>query len=204
MRILHTATACLFLAACGGAGEAVATNEEAASAQDVQAAETTGGWIVDMDQSRLGFTASQNDKAFEGRFKDFDAAIVLDPDNLDAASIDVTISMSSAETGDRQRDSALPGKDWFDVKNYETARFVSTDISSTGDNTYEARGALTIRDVTEDIILPFSLVIDGDTAKAEGAVTLMRDTFGVGRGEFTTGKWVGLSVEVTVDISATR
>ncbi len=199
MRLCVAAAAIGLLVGCGNTS-AEATAAEAAATSSVQ----SGAWTVDYDQSSLGFEATQNGKVFDGKFDEFEASIVLDPSDLVNASIDVSIAMDSAQTGDRQRDSALPGTDWFDAKSHPTARFVSTSVRSVGENAYEAAGALTIRGVTNDVTLPFALVIEDNAAKAEGRVTIMRDAFGVGRGEFKTGTWVGLSVDVVVDITASR
>ncbi|MEX0645843.1 MAG: YceI family protein [Parvularculaceae bacterium] len=161
-------------------------------------------WTVDMTTSRLGFSASQTGKPFEGQFEKFDAKIAFDPADLSKSSIDVAIDMTSAKTGDRQRDQALPGSDWFKTKDFPTARFAATEVEEAGEGRYIAHGSLTIRDATKPIDLPFSLEINGDAAHAQGEATLMRVDFGVGQGEFATDEFVGLEVRVIVDVTATR
>lgn len=161
-------------------------------------------WIVDMGKSKLGFTATQTGDEFDGAFNSFTAKIRFDPDHLESASIDVSIDMNSARTGDRQRDLALPEKEWFNAKSYPEARFVSHDVVATGDGAYEARGTLTIRNVSKDVTLPFTVSINGDKAQAEGALTIVRTDYGVGQGEWESGQWVGLNVKVEFSISAHR
>ena len=162
-------------------------------------------WIVNADKSSIIFTGVQNGKSFEGRFKDFDATIVFDPDNLEASSINVLIDPASAKTGDKQRDRAIVSSDWFDVKSFPTAQFSAMTITAAQDGGYEAAGTLKIRDVAQKLTLPFTLTITGDEASASGAVTLIRSDFGVGQGkDFETGKWVGLEVGVAVKIEAVR
>jgi len=164
-----------------------------------------GAWQIDYAASRLGFSATQNGEAFEGAFEDWQAVILFDPDDLAAAMIDVTINTASAETGDRQRDAALPNSDWFETKVYPAARFFADDIIRTAAGAYEARGVLTIRDIARPVTLPFSLLIDKEQASAEGKVGIDRTGFGVGRGEdFDDGTWVGTEVIVQVAISARR
>ena len=199
MRMFLLAASALLAVGCGNSGAESSSTEMTATSET-----SAASWNVDKSQSKLGFSATQNDNRFEGEFTDYTAKIIFDPENLSNASIDVSVSMESAETGSRERDGALPGSDWFKIKEFPTAEFVSTDIKSVGEGSYEATGALTIRDVTKDIVLPFTLDIEEDTALAKGSVTLLRTDFGVGQGEFATGKWVGLEVDVTVDITATR
>lgn len=185
-------TAAAFLSGCG--------------AQSVEAAEAgrSGGWVVDKAKSRLEFSGTQTGKEFSGAFSDFDASIVFDPADLSAASIDVVVDTSSAKTGDRQRDAALPTPDWFSAKTFPEATFSASEIIATGDSAFEARGRLKIRDATRDFALPFTLAITGDKAVADGAATLLRTDFGVGQGEFATGQWVGLDVKVSFHIEANR
>lgn len=183
---------------------AAACGETAAPAKAADAAPTSSRWTVDYGASRLGFRALQTGTEFEGHFEDYDAEIIFDPEDLSTTSIDVTISMTSARTGDRQRDIALPGKDWFDAKKHPTASFISEDVEQTAPGEYVAHGALTIRAVTKQVELPFMLEIDGDSAHATGGLTLIRTDFGVGQVEFESDEWVGFEVEVSVDITATR
>ena len=159
-------------------------------------------WVVDKNVSVLSFTGTQTGKSFSGEFSDFEAMIILDPDNLDAASITVTVQTGSAKTGDRQRDSALPGKDWFNEKSFPSAVFEATNVIKAPDDSFVARGTLSLRGVSKEIDLPFSLQIEDGTAFAEGSVQLIRSDFGVGQGEFSSGKWVGLEVDVSFMIKA--
>lgn len=196
MRALHS-----YLAAAS-ALMAVACGENASPARAAEAA--SAAWSVDYGKSRLAFSAIQTGNKFEGHFERFDAKIVFDPADLSGASIDVDINISSVKTGDRQRDVALPGKEWFDAKGYPAAKFLSTDVEEMASGEYVAHGALTIREVTKKIDLPFSLAIDGNEAHAIGEVELVRTDFGVGQGEFATDEWVGFGVTVKIDITANR
>jgi len=190
--IFSVAAAVVFLAGCGSKTD---------SAGDAGA---QGCWTVDKSASRLEFSGTQITKAFTGSFSDFNASIDFDPDDLDAARIEVVVATGSARTGDRQRDAALPTKDWFAVSAFPEATFVADDIVTLGEDRYEAHGVLTIRDASRPLALPFSLAIDGDKAVAEGETTLVRTDFGVGQGDFTTDEWVGLDVRVAFHIEATR
>jgi polyisoprenoid-binding protein YceI len=224
MRLAAIISGVTLAAACGsGNGEAPAAakaqnvTQESASTENASAPQgaeiqsgpqndngATAGWIVDKAKSWVSFTGTQTGKEFTGRFSNYGAAIVFDPDDLSMAEIEVGIDMSSAKTGDKQRDDALPGKDWFAAAAFPLARFSASDVVATGAGAYEARGRLTIREATRDLALPFTLSIDGSRATADGAVTLVRTDYGVGQGEFATGEWVGLDVKVSFHIEATR
>ncbi|MEL6359878.1 MAG: YceI family protein [Pseudomonadota bacterium] len=167
-------------------------------------AEEATSWKVDKSATQIAFTGTQSGDPFTGEFKAFDIAINFDPDNLEGSSIRATIDTGSGDTGDRQRDKALPGKDWFHTKEYPTAEFVSTEINQAGEGRYEAVGILTIKNIEQPLVLPFDLSIDGDKAEAKATVSLVRSDFQVGLGEFKTGKWVGLDVGVDIKVTATK
>lgn len=169
-----------------------------ASAADV------ASWKLDPAKSRLGFSGAQTGTKFAGNFTRYGANIVFDPDHLDASHITVTVDLASAATGDTQRDTALPGKDWFNIAQFPQAKFDATAIRKEGANAYEAVGNLTLRGVTKPLTLPFTLQIDGTTAHAAGHVNLVRTVFGIGQGPWATGQWVALDVDVNLDIVATR
>ena len=162
-------------------------------------------WAIDKSASTLGFRAKQEGGAFEGVFENWSAEIVLDPADLSGARIHAVIDLSSAKTGDRARDQALPGNDWFDVKTKTEAEFLAEKIVyADADGTNIATGTLSLRDGVKPVMLPFTLKIDGDTARAVGETVLHRTDFGVGQGAFATDEWVGLNVTVFVDITASR
>lgn len=161
-------------------------------------------WIVDPAASRLGFTATQGGSQFDGRFTRYDATILFDPADLADSRVEVTIDMASAVTGDRDRDSTLPTRDWFDVAGFPQARFVATRFTHLGGSEYEAMGELMIREVTRPVTLPFTLEIEGDTARVRGRLLLSRTDYGVGQGQWVTPDIVGHEVVVVADLTAHR
>ncbi|MDA5193541.1 YceI family protein [Govanella unica] len=161
-------------------------------------------WRVIAKDSHLGFQGTQAGSSFDGIFPAFDAAIRFDPDHLDQASVTVTIDLSKAESGNADRDSALGQPEWFHVKTYPTAQFVSQSFRKTAADQYEASGKLTLKGVTHQIVLPFTLKITGAVAHMTGAVTLNRHDFNVGEGQWGSDQWVGKDVVVTVKLTAER
>ncbi|OAG74554.1 polyisoprenoid-binding protein [Gluconobacter japonicus] len=159
-------------------------------------------WKIDTAKSTLGFSGIQTGKKFEGHFSRYNAFISLDPNHLEAAHITVDVDLGSAETGDRQRDTALPGRDWFDIAQFPHAFFSSAEIHRTGENTYEAVGNLTLRGASKPVTLLFTLNVEGAKAHAEGHTKLFRSAFGIGQGPWATGQWVALDVDVTFDVTA--
>ncbi len=219
MKPLVVIASVLMLTACGnnsstssptssatsGASSSEAPAAPAAAAGDAKTASAqNGNWKMIPELSRVTFTATQTGDKFTGEFKRFTTFIQLDPSDLADAHIEATIDISSVDAKDEQRNQALPGSEWFGVSQFPTAVFRSDSIKKLDNGMYEAVGKLTIKDVTKDVALPFTLDIDGDKARAFGEVKLTRTDFKVGTGEWESGKWVGLDVTVTFDITATR
>ncbi|WP_041381525.1 YceI family protein [Spiribacter curvatus] len=160
-------------------------------------------WVVVDENSRLGFEATQQGGAFEGRFESFDADLRFSADDLAGSGFDVRVRTGSVETGSSQRDSALPGADWFNVDAFPDATYVAEDIRATADG-YEAVGTLTIRDNTHPVTLPFQWETDGDQARMEGSVAIDRTRFGVGQGDWSDPSVAGHEVRVVVDLTLSK
>ncbi|HEX9325078.1 MAG TPA: YceI family protein [Reyranella sp.] len=162
-------------------------------------------WTVDPKASSISFSVAQVGSIVSGRFPAWTGEIVLDPASLASARIDIKIDTRPVSTNNRDVDSLMKGPNFLDVQKFAEARFVSTSISGSGER-YEARGKLTIRDVTRDAILPFTLSITDDPsqpgrvrATARGRIILKRLDHGVGQNEWAaTGQ---VANEVTVDLN---
>jgi polyisoprenoid-binding protein YceI len=161
-------------------------------------------WELTPEQSSLGFSGIVSGEAFEGHFQRFEARIVFDPDAPEAAQIDVSVDMRSADAGSAERTDSLPGADWFNAGIFPQAGFVSRSVRHESDNRYVADGVLSIKGVNRPTSLPFSLDIDGDTAHAVGRVTVNRSDWRIGEGDFEDPGLVGRDVVISFDITAWR
>jgi polyisoprenoid-binding protein YceI len=161
-------------------------------------------WIVDKVASRLTFRSSVSGQTFDGVFKAWDAQIAFDPKNLRASHATVTVNIPSVVTGDPTRDQMLPTPDWFAAQKFPQATFVSTQITQTGPDRYQAVGDLRIRGVVRQVTLPFTLSIIKDMAAMDGALTIDRRAFGIGQGQFASPDTVAANVSVMVKLSARK
>ena len=152
--------------------------------------------------SNLGFSGHQNGEAFAGKLAHFSGKVAFDPAHPEAGHADIVIDMGSAATGDTQRDAALPQAEWFDAKKFPQAHFVASGFHAKGGGAFEAAGKLSIRDVAREVTLPFTLAVDGATAHAKGHLDLVRTTYGVGQGPWSSAQWVALEVGVDFDVLA--
>jgi polyisoprenoid-binding protein YceI len=160
-------------------------------------------WTVDPGSS-VGFSSSFSGTAFSGHFNRWTAAIRFDPKNLAGSSVTATIDVSSAATGDKDRDSSLPTADFFNAPKFPNATFTATSFKDLGGGHYQAIGTLSLRGVSKPLTLPFSLAITGAQAKMSAAVALNRLAFGVGQGEWGGTDSIPAAVNVTINLAAHR
>lgn len=167
---------------------------EAAELGDVQS-----DWAV--QEGTLAITISQLGSPVTGSFDEWTAAIAFEEPAEPglAGTVDVIVSIASLSLGS-VTDQAM-GADFFDSVRFPTAQF-KADLFKT-ETDYEARGTLTIRDKSVNVVLPFALQLEDDTATMSGKLELNRMEFDVGTSQPTEDS-LGFNVTVTVDLTASQ
>lgn len=168
-------------------------------------------WTIDPRASSLTFTATQTGAFVNGRFPAWSGTIVLDPAALAGARIDIGIQMPAMTAGNQDVDSLMKGTNFLDVRKFPQARFVASTVVASGGDRYEARGKLTLRDVTRDVVLPFALAIVDNPAQpgalratARGKLIIKRLDYGVGQNEWAGTGQVANEVAIDLNIVASR
>jgi polyisoprenoid-binding protein YceI len=160
-------------------------------------------WAV-LPGSSLTFATAWSGQPLTGRFDKWRADILFSPEALDRSKVAVTIDVASVDTGDQQRDAALPTDDWLDAAAHPQAVFTAQRFVKAGPERYVAHGRLTLRGVSRPVDLSFRLHITGDKAEARGVTSLDRTAFGVGQGEWQSTDQIPAKVTVSVDLKAKR
>ncbi len=161
-------------------------------------------WTVDPDASELTWTVPFSGNPLPGRFLEFTSDIRFDPGDLEGSAVSIAIPITSVEAANDEQTAELQKPDWFDAETHPMATFTADSFRSLGDDAYEADGILTIRDQAHPITLPFSFVIDGDTAHISGGTTIDRIDYGVGQGDWAIDDIVGFDVAIAFDLTAVR
>jgi polyisoprenoid-binding protein YceI len=162
-------------------------------------AASAADYTVQPSGSTLGFAGSFQGSGFNGQFGKWTAAISYDAAKLASSKFDVTVDLSSAKTGDSDRDSALPGTDFFDVAKYPQAHFVTTGFHQQGSQVI-ADGTLTLHGVTKPVSLNVSFKPQGSGATLDVSGTLNRIDFGVGGGQYKDTSVIAADVKVTAHL----
>lgn len=164
-------------------------------------------WSIDKAHSAINFKVTHFFTPVNGSFNDYQADVNFDPANLDESSLDVEIMVNSIDTKNQKRDGHLMSDDFFNAAEYPTITFSSESIEKTGENEFVAKGTLTIKDVSRDFELPFTLLGVKDNPMQEGKVVagivssfkIDRTTYDVGVGDWASDAVIG--DEVTVDLN---
>ena len=163
-------------------------------------------YVLDPAKSSLEFTFVQAGAQNKGKFTRFAVTLDFAPDNLEASRLEVTVEVSSLDTGDKERDDTLRGPDLFDLAKFPQARFSATRINKTASG-YEAVGKLTIRGVARETRVPFTFRTADEQGHPAGYLTgkttLKRLDFGVGQGDWQSTEWVGNDVTVAYSLRLT-
>jgi polyisoprenoid-binding protein YceI len=169
-------------------------------------------WDVDGAHSYITFSVRHFFTPVPGSFDKFEGKIAFEADKLETSSVEFTVDVNSVNTKIGKRDDHLKSPDFFDAANYGTMKFVSESISKTGDNTFSMKGKMTIKGVTKDVEIPFTLLGQQDHPWKPGSLvaglktnfTVKRNDFGVGSGQWVETAVVGDDVTVEINLEVTR
>jgi polyisoprenoid-binding protein YceI len=87
-----------------------------------------------------------------GRFDKKEGTVQLDR-TAKTGKVDLTIDMASINTGTPGFDKHLQGMDFFNVKDYPTAKFTADKFTFSGDKVTEVAGSLTMMEKTNPVVL---------------------------------------------------
>jgi polyisoprenoid-binding protein YceI len=91
-----------------------------------------------------------------GRFDAFEGVINYDAENIENSSVEVKIEAASINTNHEKRDGDLRGGEFLAADKHPEITFKSKKVIESEDG-YVAVGDLTIRGVTKEVELPFTL-----------------------------------------------
>lgn len=157
---------------------------------------------VDTARSSLAFSSKQMGVPVPGSFKKFTTQIAFDPAKPTAASTTLEIDLASIDAGSKDANDEVVGKQWFNVKAFPTARFVSSGVKALGGNRYEALGKMTIKGQTRDIVAPFTFKQDGANGVFDGGFVLKRMDFNIGEGPWADVSAVANEIEIKFHVVA--
>ena len=158
-------------------------------------------WNMEPAPSRLEFVATFEKNAAPGVFRQFDTHLVrFEPDKPEAAKLDVTVNVTSADMKSGDVNRAIRGPEWFDFAKFPQAEFHAEDIRRVAPGRYLARGVLRLKGVKKELEVPFTWQESANAATMEGELNVERLQFSIGTGEWANGSTIGLGVRVKFNV----
>jgi polyisoprenoid-binding protein YceI len=169
----------------------------------------TSTWVPDKAHSGVDFSILHMSLSkVRGHFGNIGGTIVLNDADISKSTVNVTIDVTTVDTGVSHRDDDLKSAKFFDATQFPTATFVSTSVSKSGSGLSVA-GNLTLHGVTKPVVLtveaPTGPVAGMDKKPHSGfsaTTTLKRTDFGIATGYPSTV--VGDDVALTIDLDVVK
>jgi len=141
--------------------------------------------------------------AIVGKFDKWDATLTFTSPELSTAVLDIKIQAATVDTGSGMKNGKLKGKDFFDVEHNPLITFHSAKAIQTGPETIEFDGDFTIRGVTKQEKLNFTITGKGTgSGTLAGTMAFDRKQYGMNSGiPFIK---IANRVEVTVNLNGKR
>jgi polyisoprenoid-binding protein YceI len=163
-------------------------------------------WVLDPENSSVGFVCKHVLSSVRGMFPMPSGSVTLDEATPGNSRINATLDASLITTGVEERDTHLKSSDFFNVAEYPTIAFVSTNVTRSNASSYSAAGNLSMHGVTRPVTLAFTVSAPFEHAGGirrgiEATTSVNRKDFGLvwefpGEGP---GVVVGDEIKVTID-----
>lgn len=169
----------------------------------------TSTWVPDKAHSGVDFSVLHLSLSnVRGHFGNIGGTIVLNEGDITKSTVNVTIDVTTVDTGVTARDADLKSANFFDVAQFPTATFISTGLSKSGAG-LTVSGSLTVHGVTKPVVLQ----VDGPRGPVTGmdhkphfgfsaTTTVKRTDFGIAT-KFPSSV-VGDDVTLTIDLDAVK
>ena len=150
---------------------------------DTATAVTTGTWNLDPTHTEIGFTVRHLIGKVRGKFLGFEGTLVT-ADDITASTVNVSVDLSTIDTGTAGRDDHLRSADFFEVENHPTMTFVSSGVVQKGSD-FVVTGDLTIKGVSKSVDLAVEFLGEGGDpwggtrVGVEATTEISRKEFGI-------------------------
>lgn len=111
-------------------------------------------WAIDPTHSKVGFKVKHlMISNVLGSFRDFSGEVKTAGNDFSTAAISFSLKTASVDTEMPDRDGHLKSPDFFDTEKYPVITFDAKGLKDLGDDLYELKGSLKIKDVSKPVTL---------------------------------------------------
>ena len=161
---------------------------------------------IDPVHTWVGFTISHFFTKVPGYFGKLKGTIVVDRDHLENTTTEAVIEVASITTNTRMRDDDLRSTNFFAAAKFPAMTFKSQAWKSTGGETYDVPGILTMKGVAKEVVLKVTSLGFGPGMKGaaisgwEASVTLDRRDFDIAADQGMIGNSVDVVIHIEADL----
>jgi polyisoprenoid-binding protein YceI len=159
----------------------------------------SGQILTTIVKSEIKFSIQNAGLTVNGTLGAVSGLIELNPEKIAASNLELNVSAASINTGISMRDGHLKKKEYFDVAAFPNISLKSKFFGKQGD-VFRGYFLLTLKGITKDVTIPFSLKKEGDLTLAEGSFMINRLDFGVGSKSLVMGNEVRITVKVYLNL----
>lgn len=167
-------------------------------------------WAVDREASTAEFSIRFLTVAkTTGIFGEVGGEILFDGEHLSAASVEAVIDVPSVDTGNETRDEHIREReDFFEAGTFPEITFKSTRVEPGSDGRLSIFGDLTIRDVTDAVVLDArygGTATDGAGSRRatfDADAEISRNGFGLDWGGTASRAVIGDTVSIKIHLEA--
>jgi polyisoprenoid-binding protein YceI len=162
---------------------------------------TAGKVTITGDNTRIDFVGTKPGGKHDGGFSKLNGSVQLDPSGKQVASINVTIDTDSIWSDQPMLTNHLKSPDFFEVKAYPQATFVSTKIEPAmgkGGETHTIVGDLTLHGIKKQVSIPATIKLENNMLLIKGSLTINRKDFDVSYSQRPVDDNVAITVQVGV------
>jgi len=168
---------------------------------------TAGSGQLDPAHTEVGFTVRHLVSKVRGKFTGFEGTVVTGADTA-SHKVDVSIQLSTVDTGTADRDNHLRSGDFFSVEENPEMTFASTRVVEKGEDTFAVTGDLTIKGTTKSVELDVEFLGEGADPwggtriglEAKGEIS--RKDFGIDFNIPVQGDKLMIGDKITITIAA--
>ena len=118
-------------------------------------------YTIDADHSTVGFKIRHLFSNVTGSFDQYEGRFVYVPGQPEQWTVTATIQAASINTKVAPRDKHLRSPDFFDVEQYPTVTFTSTQVTDVTPTSAKLHGLLTIHGVEQPVVLDLDIHGEG-------------------------------------------
>ena len=162
---------------------------------------------IDPVHTWVGFTVSHFFTKVPGYFSKVKGTIVVDRSHLENSTVEAVIAVASITTNTKLRDDDLRSTNFFAAATFPAMTFKSKSWKSTGADTYDVTGILTMKNVAKEVVLKvtslgFGPGMNGASISGwQASLALDRRDFDITADQGAVGTTVDVLINIEADLS---